>query len=65
MGSCRRVIEEIIADIDHGLRLEKRGFAELINGSNVGAEEVAGRAYGGWVVSAEEASRRGLVAVPV
>jgi hypothetical protein len=32
------------ADIDHGLRLEERGFAELIDGSNVDAEEVARRA---------------------
>lgn len=32
LGSCRRVLEEMIADIDHGLRLEERGFAELIKG---------------------------------
>jgi hypothetical protein len=36
--------EEIIADIDHGLRLEDRGFAELIDGANVDAEEIARRA---------------------
>jgi ATP-dependent Clp protease, protease subunit len=62
LGSCRRVLEEMIADIDHGLRLEERGFAELIDGSNVGTEEVARRAYGGWYLSAEEAFSRGLVA---
>jgi hypothetical protein len=42
--------------------LEERGFAELIDGSNVDAEEVARRAYGGWYLSAEEAFSRGLVA---
>jgi ATP-dependent protease ClpP protease subunit len=62
LGSCRRVLEEMIADIDHGLRLEQRGFAELIEGSNVDAEEAARRAYGGWYLSAEEALSRGLVA---
>jgi ATP-dependent protease ClpP protease subunit len=62
LGSCRRVLEEMIADIDHGLRLEERGFAELIDGSNVDTEEVARRAYGGWYLSAEEAFSRGLVA---
>ena len=62
LGSCRRVIEEMIADIDHGLRLEERGFAELIEGANVDAEEIARRAYGGWYLSAEEALSRGLVA---
>jgi hypothetical protein len=45
LGSCRRVLEEMIADIDHGLRLEEQGFAELIDGANVDAEEIARRAY--------------------
>lgn len=62
LGSCRRVPEEMIADIDHGLHLEDRGFAELIEGSNVDAEEIARRAYGGWYPSAEEALSRDLVA---
>ena len=61
LGSWR-VLEEMIADIDHGLRLEERGFAELIDGSNVDAEEAARRAHGGWYLSAEEAFSRGLVA---
>ena len=62
LGSCRRVLEEMIADIDHGLRLEEQGFAELIRGTNVDAEEITRRAYGGWYLSAEEAFSRGLVA---
>jgi ATP-dependent Clp protease, protease subunit len=62
LGSCRRVLEEMIADIDHGLRLEEQGFAELISGTNVDAEEIARRAYGGWYLSAAEALSRGLVA---
>ena len=62
LGSCRRVLEEMIADIDHGLRLEEQGFSELIDGANVDAEEIARRAYGGWYLSAEEALSRGLVA---
>ena len=61
LGSCRRVLEEMIADIDHGLRLEERGFAELIEGSNVAADEIARRAYGGWYLSADEALALGLV----
>jgi ATP-dependent Clp protease, protease subunit len=62
LGSCRRVLEEMIADIDHGLRLEEKGFAELITGTSVAAEEIASRAYGGWYLTAEEALRRKLVA---
>jgi ATP-dependent Clp protease, protease subunit len=62
LGSCRRVLEEMIADIDHGLHLEEQGFAELIAGTGVGAEEIASRAYGGWYLSADEALSRNLVA---
>jgi ATP-dependent Clp protease, protease subunit len=62
LGSCRRVLEEMIADIDHGLRLEERGFAELVEGSNVAQEEIVRRAYGGWYLTADEALRVGLVA---
>src|SRR5690348_1377231 len=62
LGSCRRVLEEMIADIDHGLRLEEQGFAELITGTSVDAEEIASRAYGGWYLTAEEALSRKLVA---
>jgi ATP-dependent Clp protease, protease subunit len=62
LGSCRRVLEEMIADIDHGLRLEEQGFAELIHGTNVDAEEITRRAYSGWYLTAGEALSRGLVA---
>ena len=62
LGSCRGVLEEMIADIEHGLRLEEQGFAELIDGTNVDAEEITRRAYSGWYLTAEEALSRGLVA---
>jgi hypothetical protein len=52
----------MIADIDHGLRLEQQGFAELISGTNVNIEEIARRAYGGCYLTAAEALNRGLVA---
>jgi hypothetical protein len=62
LGSSRRVLEEMIADIDNGLRVEDEGFAELIEGSSVTLEDLRRRAYGGWYLSASEALELGLVA---
>jgi ATP-dependent Clp protease, protease subunit len=62
LGSCRRVLEEIIADIDNGLRVEDEGFAELIVGSAVTLDDIRRRSYGGWYLSASQALELGLVA---
>ena len=62
LGSCRRVLEEIIADIDNGLRVEDEGFAELIAGSAVSLDDIRSRSYGGWYLSATQALELGLVA---
>jgi ATP-dependent protease ClpP protease subunit len=61
LGSCRRVLEEIIADIDNGARVEE-DFAELVAGSRVSLDEIRHRAYGGWYLTAEAALDLGLVA---
>jgi hypothetical protein len=62
LGSCRRVLEEMIADIDNGLRVEDGGFAELIEGSAVSMDEIRRRSYGGWYLTAPQALELGLVA---
>ena len=62
LGSCRRVLEEMIADIDNGLRVEDEGFAELVAGSAVTLEDLRRRSYGGWYLSAPEALELGLIA---
>jgi ATP-dependent Clp protease protease subunit len=62
LGSCRRVLEEIIADIDNGLRVEDEGFAELIVGSAVTIDDIRRRSYGSWYLSASRALELGLVA---
>lgn len=62
LGGCRRVLEEIIADIDNGLRVEEQGFAELVDGSGVTLDDVRRSAYGGWCLSARQAFDVGLVA---
>ena len=62
LGNCRRMLEEMIADIDNGLRVEDQGFAELIEGSAVSLEEIRRRSYGGWYLTASQALELGLVA---
>jgi ATP-dependent protease ClpP protease subunit len=62
LGSCRRVLEEMIADIDNGLRIEDHGFAELVEGSGVTLDDVRRNAYGSWYLSAQQALDIGLVA---
>jgi ATP-dependent protease ClpP protease subunit len=62
LGNCRRVLEEMIADIDNGLRIEDAGFVELIEGSAVSLEEIRRRSYGGWYLTASQAFELGLVA---
>jgi ATP-dependent protease ClpP protease subunit len=62
LGNCRRMLEEMIADIDNGLRVEDRGFAELIEGSAVSFDEIRRRSYGGWYLTASQALELGLVA---
>jgi ATP-dependent protease ClpP protease subunit len=62
LGSCRRVLEEVIADIDNGLRIEEEGFAEFVEGSGVTLDDVRRSAYGGWYLSAQQALDVGLVA---
>jgi ATP-dependent Clp protease, protease subunit len=55
-------LEELIADIDNGLRIEGGGFAELIEGSTVSLEEIRRRSYGGWYLTAPQALDLGLIA---
>ncbi|NEX91863.1 peptidase S14 [Caulobacter sp. 17J65-9] len=59
------VAREILAQIELGLELERDGFAELVEDSDVGIDEVVERAAHNWYVTAEEALKRKLVAALV
>jgi hypothetical protein len=61
LGSCRRVAEEIIPDIDNGLRVEDDGFAELIIDSAVSLDDIRRKSCGGWYLLAAQALELGLV----
>lgn len=48
--------------IEIAMRLEDENFRRLIEGSDIGLEEITGRALHNWYLGAEEAHCRGLVA---
>jgi hypothetical protein len=62
LRASAQVAREVLAEIEFGLELERRGFAELVEGSKVSVEECCERAASNWYVTAEEAQRLGLIA---
>ena len=54
-------IKALLAEMELGLRLEQEGFAALIEGSDIGMDELQRRAPESWYMTADEALRRGLV----
>lgn len=62
LKASRLRLDQVIAQIDMGLKLEQEGYAAFVEGSDVGIDEVAAKAETGWYIPAEEALARGLVA---
>lgn len=58
----RAKAEAVLAEIDEGLRLEREGFEQLIEGSDVTLEEIERQTVGDWYLTAEAALERGLIA---
>jgi ATP-dependent Clp protease protease subunit len=56
------LVEAVASQIRVGNRLEDEGFARLIEGSDIGLDEVIEKAPSNWYLSAEEALKRGLFA---
>ena len=62
LRASAQVAREVLAEIEFGLELERRGFAQLVEGSDVSVDEIQEKAASNWYVTAEEALERGLVA---
>jgi ATP-dependent protease ClpP protease subunit len=62
LDGCRRMLAEIISDIDQGLRCEEDGFALLVKSAPLSVSQVRDKAYDGWYLTASEALNLGLVA---
>lgn len=48
-------------EIEHSIRIEEEGFADLVAGSKISLDEVRRRAPENWYIEAEEARDMGLV----
>jgi ATP-dependent protease ClpP protease subunit len=56
-----QIVKEIVADLENGLRIEHENFAQIIEGTDVGMDEIIERSRTAWYVPAQEALRRRLV----
>lgn len=62
LKACQVQVNGMLAQIEAGLRLEREGFAELVDGSAVTLADLQGRVCEkDWYLSALEAQRLGLV----
>lgn len=63
LRGCRSTINDVLAQIDSGQRLERAGFEELVKGSALTADDVASKVLErDWYLTANEAKDAGLIA---
>jgi len=62
MQESIREIDQVKAEIEFGIELERRGFRDLIAGSDVSFDEICDRAARNWYITADEALKRKLIA---
>jgi ATP-dependent protease ClpP protease subunit len=55
-------VEALLAEIDEGMRIERAGFEQLIEGSDIAMEELQTQTAGDWYLTSEQALRRRLIA---
>ena len=63
LRGCRSTIQDVLAEIESGQRLERDGFAHLVEGTNLTVDEIEKRVMEkDWYLPAREALDIGLVA---
>jgi hypothetical protein len=58
---ARRRVVQLLADIDAGLKAQQEDFARLIEGADIGPDELLEKARHNWYLSAAEALERRLI----
>lgn len=62
LEASRLRIQALLAELDHGLRLEREDFERLVAGTPIDVRTVSERARTGWFLRAAEAAALGLIA---
>ncbi|RYG11578.1 MAG: peptidase S14 [Burkholderiales bacterium] len=62
LRGCRSTIQDVLAEIESGQRLERDGFAQLVKGTTLKVEDIENRVMEkDWYLTAHEALEIGLV----
>ena len=62
LRSCMASVNDVLAEIESGQRLEREGFAQLVEGSSLSPEDVGDKVYNkDWYLAARQALELGLV----
>ena len=62
LRGCLSVVNDLLAQIESGQRLEKQGFEELVKGSSLSAQALIDKVYAkDWYLTGSEALELGLV----
>lgn len=66
LRGCRSILQDVLAEIDSGQRLERRGFEQLVEGSRLPVDDLEARVMrNDWYLTAAEALELGLVGAVV
>ena len=62
LSAIIQIAKSKVREMSNGLELQKNGFKDLIEGTDVSEEEIHSKARTNWYISAEEALNRRLIA---
>ncbi|MES2280780.1 MAG: ATP-dependent Clp protease proteolytic subunit [Pseudomonadota bacterium] len=62
LRGCMSAVNDVLAEIESGQRLEREGFAQLAEGSTLSATDIGNKVYNkDWYLTAQEALVLGLI----
>ena len=65
LRSCTSQLKAVLNEIEHSIAIENAGFRDIVEGSDVGEDEIQRRAPDNWYLPCEEAAERGMIAAVI